>query len=298
MATAEGWLIKRTLARSARFNALNGDDFTQKVYCLLIACKDSWGMLPADPFSLKGELGPKDDTHPPEDFKAAVEKLASVGLVFLWDHQGDPWLYVVGHDEIHNPTRRKAEPEVPRPQLSEINKKVKQIMTNSRLNQDSLTTKSATLPRARAPAGEGLRVKGKGLRENKSGVSSDLNSGIRKSKKKNKPPHPGEAYRKELQDLSDHHAALFGRQSIKVQMNDHIKRIVKVLEKFGIKTCKLIQAGHKAIERNKSFMGWINAYPPQRVDGKRKTSEPDWEWIENHRAAGEKERPENQSFVD
>lgn len=135
MAQAEGWVIKAKLVRSVKYNALNGDDFTQKIYCLLIAAKDSWGMLPADGYSLKAALGPMDGRKP-EAFIAAVEKLAAVGLVFLWEHQGSPWLYVCGHDEESPIARRMKKPQVPRPDLHDIYLKVNEVRTKSGLSQD------------------------------------------------------------------------------------------------------------------------------------------------------------------
>lgn len=109
-------------------------------------------------------------------------------------------------------------------------------------------------------------------------------------KKRVKKPHPGEAHRKDLQALSDHHADLFDRKHVKLVLDDNVKRIVKVLESLGRDACFLIQEGHKILETNERFMGWHNAYPPIRMDGKAKRTEPNMEWIERHRAASERRR--------
>jgi len=165
MAQAEGWVIKAKLVRSKKFNALNGDDFTQKIYCLMLACKDSYGMMPADPFSLKGALGPLDKTKTPQRFKAAVDKLASVGLVYQWDHQGDPWLYMMGHDEENRTNRRAKDPLVPRPDIDHMWLKTNKVWTNSGLTPESVGSNSngspdfVSHPPARAGSGKG---KGKG----------------------------------------------------------------------------------------------------------------------------------------
>ena len=133
---AEGWVIKGKLVRSKKFNALNGDDFTQKIYCLLIACKDSWGMMPADSFSLKANLGPLDETKKPPAYKKAIMKLRDVGLIYLWDHQGAPWLYVLGHDEEAPIGKRALNPQVPRPDLDAMWTETKEVMTKSGLSHD------------------------------------------------------------------------------------------------------------------------------------------------------------------
>lgn len=122
--------------------------------------------------------------------------------------------------------------------------------------------------------------------------------------KRVRKPHPGEAHRKDLQALSDHHAGLFGRKKIKIVLDDNVKRIVKVLESLGRDACFLVQEGHKHLESNERFMGWHNAYPPIRMDGRAKRTDPNMEWIERHRAAGERKRKggggrdwEKESFV-
>jgi len=126
----------------------------------------------------------------------------------------------------------------------------------------------------------------------------DVQEGV--NSKKKKTPHPGLAHLAVLQELSDHHAALFGRNPVKVQLNDHIRRIVKVLlnPEYGPEGCKLIQIGHKEITVKTRFMGWEFAYPMLR-DGKKKfITEPDWSWIQTHYTAGKKKnRPEDEDFV-
>ena len=157
MSHAEGWVIKAKIVRSHKFNLLNGDHFTQKVYCLLLAVKDSYGMLPADPYSLKAALGPLDDTKKPQAYATAIKKLRGVGLVYLWDHQGSPWLYVLGHDEENQITRRAKDPVVPRPDLDAMWAETNEVMTKSGLSQDFVSH-----PPARAGIGSGS---GKGNRK-------------------------------------------------------------------------------------------------------------------------------------
>ncbi len=103
---AEGWVLKNKIVRSKKFRKLNGNDFAQLLYCLLISCKNVWGLHPADPDSLKIALGPFDYTREPEVYFDAIKDLARVGLIRLWFDQGDPWLYMEGHDKEH-PVDRK-----------------------------------------------------------------------------------------------------------------------------------------------------------------------------------------------
>ena len=151
VAQAEGWVIKAKLVRSQKFNALNGDDFSQKVYCLLLACKDSWGIMPADPASLKGELGPLDDTKKPAAYKKAIEKLRGVGLIYVWENQGAPWLYVMGHDEENQVTRRAQKPRIPRPDIDSMYAEVNKLLSESGVSQDSVSRPPAIQSLSQSP---------------------------------------------------------------------------------------------------------------------------------------------------
>ena len=113
MAT-QGFILKKKVVNSKKWRRLDGD-FERLTYLLLVACVDSWGMLPADGLSLKYNLG-KHDTHTPEEYEQAIKKLQDVDLIRIWEHQGDPWLYVVGHDEEQRLYKRKGTSEIPRPE--------------------------------------------------------------------------------------------------------------------------------------------------------------------------------------
>ncbi len=111
-----GHLLKPKIARSKKWRRLD-DDFHRLIYCLAVACVDSWGMLPADPLTLKSTLDTYCGFHEPADYLEAVKALGTVKLLAVWEHQGDLWLYVVGHDKeqsrgIH---KRKNASDVPRP---------------------------------------------------------------------------------------------------------------------------------------------------------------------------------------
>lgn len=161
----EGWVLRKALIRSHRFRALYPDSFTQLVYCLLQAVKDSWGMVPADPDSLKGHIGPFDPVNKPEAFREAVNRLKSVRLVYEWENQGDPWIYMIGHDEKHGHQKRARNPQVPRPDLDEMNAWAKtwsepghdQVETRSKPSHDQDRSRFGDAPPARA--GSGIRFR-------------------------------------------------------------------------------------------------------------------------------------------
>ena len=114
---SEGHLLKPTIARSKRWRRTDGQDFDRWVYTLLIACVDSWGMMPADGITLKAHLDPHGLAHPAEDFAQAVKRLHCRGLVATFADQGAFWLYLVGHDEQQSRgiRNRKKNPDVQRP---------------------------------------------------------------------------------------------------------------------------------------------------------------------------------------
>jgi len=122
MRAKKGHLLQtENLVRSKKWRELPvPGDFERLVYCLLVGGVDSWGMMPADPCTLKAELDPMAGTHAEADYISAVNVLTGVKLIQVWLHQGDPWLRVVGHDEIQKAgiRRRSAEPAVPIPEWS------------------------------------------------------------------------------------------------------------------------------------------------------------------------------------
>ena len=161
----EGWVLRKALVRSHRFRALYPDSFTQLVYCLLQAVKDSWGMVPADPLSLKGELGPFDPVGQPDAYRGSVNRLWDVRLVYEWEDQGDPWIYMIGHDERYARQKRAKSPRVPRPDLDEMNTWARswpgcdQVETKIDPGLDLDRSRSGTVPPARAGIRSRIRIR-------------------------------------------------------------------------------------------------------------------------------------------
>jgi hypothetical protein len=114
---SEGHLLKSALSRSSKWKKTDGKDFDRWVYCMLVACVDSWGMIPADGITLKATLDPFGITHDPTDFEESVRYLHGCGLVATFTDQGATWLYLVGHDSQQSRalSKRKKNPSVARP---------------------------------------------------------------------------------------------------------------------------------------------------------------------------------------
>lgn len=147
---AEGWVIKgHRLVSSRKIRTLYKDEPLSAlwVYAVLRASVDSWGMMQGDPWTLKSELGKFDPFHGPDEYAAAVDELIEARLVYCWLIQGDPWLYVIGHEEENPTTKRSKHPIIPRPLLEEMNEWAAsnydntEVQTNSRLSPDLVRTK-------------------------------------------------------------------------------------------------------------------------------------------------------------
>lgn len=228
-------------------------DFPRLVYGLLVGCVDSWGMIPADGYTLRAELGPHDDDHPPEDYEKAVQVLTKSRLLQSWLHQGDPWLRVINHDKEQSRgiSKRKAKPDVPIPELPATPRDFPQNTADE--------------------------------------VDFEVEVEVEVEGKKRLTQHPIHRSKKQLQSLSNHHAKLFDREVIPVALDDHTKRIYKVLASKGYNYCLEVQEGHlKQARDDGKWTAWKDAYPMLRIDGRGKRQEPDYQWIENLHNAGKK----------
>ena len=84
---------------------------------MLIGAVDSWGMLPADSRTLESTLAPFT-THTGQVLTESVLVLTEIGLLRYWSHQGDPWIYLEGHETNQRLSKRKKNPDVPLPTKS------------------------------------------------------------------------------------------------------------------------------------------------------------------------------------
>lgn len=101
---ARARLITRTLGGSRRFHALADvagplGEFSQLLFTLLVVNADDFGRLAADGESVKFQVFPSSHRSFP-DFEAALTALDAVGLIGLYDVNGQKYLQV-NHFEDH-----------------------------------------------------------------------------------------------------------------------------------------------------------------------------------------------------
>ncbi len=172
---AEGWVIKGAKVNmSDKVASLNKDIplDSVRVWLMLAASVDSWGMMAGDKWTLKSELGKKDEYHGPDDYAVAVEEAIEAKLVARWWVQSNPWLYVVGHDEEAGLTRRSKNPVVERPPLEVLNrggdieKNTHELVKTTHELVKSCSDLDLQPPARARACGKGERGKGKGEKGN------------------------------------------------------------------------------------------------------------------------------------
>ena len=89
-------IIKESICISETLNQLS--DFEERFWHRLIVNCDDYGRFDARPAVLKGRLFPLMDGKTNKDLLNALTKLASVGLVELYEVDGRPFLHVVTWD--------------------------------------------------------------------------------------------------------------------------------------------------------------------------------------------------------
>ena len=90
-------LIRESICSSETLNQLN--DFEERFWHRLIVNCDDYGRFDARPEILKARLFPLMDGKTKKDMTGALSKLASVGLVELYEVDGKPFLRVVTWDK-------------------------------------------------------------------------------------------------------------------------------------------------------------------------------------------------------
>ena len=103
---ARGRLISRTLGSSRKFAALRREagklgEFAQALYPLLIANSDDFGRMSGDAFTIKHAVLPTSHRRERE-FSCAIQAMATVGLVQLYEANGAQVIEIVDFDE-HQP---------------------------------------------------------------------------------------------------------------------------------------------------------------------------------------------------
>lgn len=90
-------IIKESICISETLNKLS--DFEERFWNRLIVNCDDYGRFDARPAILKGRLFPLMESKTHKDMTGALNKLASVGLVELYEVDGKPFLRVVKWDK-------------------------------------------------------------------------------------------------------------------------------------------------------------------------------------------------------
>lgn len=86
-------IIRESICTSETLNSLS--DFEERFWHRLIVNCDDFGRFFANPSILRGKLFPLADGKTKKDMTDALNKLASVGLVELYEVDGKPFLHVV-----------------------------------------------------------------------------------------------------------------------------------------------------------------------------------------------------------
>lgn len=90
-------IIKESICTSDTLNQLS--DFEERFWHRLIVNCDDYGRFDARPAILKGRLFPLMESKTLKNIADALERLASVGLVELYEVDGKPFLHVVTWDK-------------------------------------------------------------------------------------------------------------------------------------------------------------------------------------------------------
>lgn len=107
---ARGRLISKSLGSSRKFHALLGaggklGEFCQVLFPLLVANTDDFGRMPGDAFTVKNVVLPSSP-RPERDFDKALDVIADVGLIALYNVDGSIYLQVHQFD-LHQPNLHK-----------------------------------------------------------------------------------------------------------------------------------------------------------------------------------------------
>jgi hypothetical protein len=273
---SEGHLLKPSLARSSKWQETDGNDFDRWVYCMLVACVDSWGMMPADGITLKAALDPFGGAHDAKEFEEAVARLSRCGLVAGFPHQGAGWLYLVGHDEqqargIH---KRKQNPSVPRPEW---------VLTWSGgvvpATSCGLPATGCGLPSARAEVEVELEVEVEKELEVEHEGKSRKDVSPKRERQYERTPPPKKPDDSDMVELRDHFVKVWGDGTCSVApAGDLAARAREALRTFGVDKCKLAIDGQRKLAKKSNLDNWKGlrfVFPELHDKGKKQSNKCD-----------------------
>jgi hypothetical protein len=112
---ARGRMLSKSLSTSRKFRALLDEagkrrEFDQVLFTLLVAHADDFGRLEGDPFTVKALCYPSSP-RPESDFAAALQAMNEVGLIVVYEIDGNFYVQVAQFDEhqvgLHKRTRSR-----------------------------------------------------------------------------------------------------------------------------------------------------------------------------------------------
>lgn len=140
---ARGRLISRTLGSSRRFAALAQragklGEFAQSLFPLLVANADDFGRGPGDAFTVKLTVFPSSPRKE-SDFAAALDAMAIVGLIQLYEGSKGQVFQVVDFSEHQPGLHKKTTSKFPEPPENP-----REIPGNSLLREENRTEQKGT----------------------------------------------------------------------------------------------------------------------------------------------------------
>lgn len=123
---ARARLISTSLGSSRRFCRLHNDrnplsEFCQVLFVLLVIKSDDFGRAEADPFTVKLKFFP-GSPRTEDEFESALQSLATVGLIKLYESQGNRYLVIEKFEEHQSGLHKRTKSRFPEPPLSGHNK--------------------------------------------------------------------------------------------------------------------------------------------------------------------------------
>lgn len=115
---ADGRMLKKQISRSKKLAELKTDS-ARLLYTWIIPHLDVKGRLEADPHLVKGEIVPRIATFDLENIQEYLEDMAEVGLIKLYQHEGDQFLELVKFsDHQHLREEKEGRSHIPSPDNS------------------------------------------------------------------------------------------------------------------------------------------------------------------------------------
>lgn len=144
-------MIRESICTSDTLNQLT--DFEERFWHRLIVNCDDYGRFDARPAILKGKLFPLADGKTKKDMSDALNKLASVGLVELYEVDGKPFLHVVTWSKYQRTRAIKSKYPAPDNACRQLTANVPVIVSDNRNRNREAEAVCARAREDAAPAG-------------------------------------------------------------------------------------------------------------------------------------------------